>query len=73
MGVIQAPLELVEAVADLRLPPKTDQRLQELMDRNTNGLLTEAERTDLEALVEMSERLSLLRAQALHVLGRKPA
>ena len=73
MSVIPAPRELVEAIADLRLPPKTDQRLQELMDRNTNGLLTEAERADLEALVEMSERISLLRGQALHVLGRKPA
>lgn len=73
MSVIQAPRELVEAIADLRLPPKTDQRLQELMDRNTNGLLTEAERADLESLVEMSERISLLRAQALHLLGRKPA
>jgi hypothetical protein len=73
MSTVQAPLELVEAIADLRLPPKTDQRLQELMDRNTNGLLTEAEREDLEALVDISERISLVRAQALHLLGRKPA
>jgi hypothetical protein len=73
MTTVQAPLELVEAIADLRLPPKTDQRLQQLMDRNTNGLLSESEREDLEALVEMSERIALVRAQALHVLGRKPA
>lgn len=72
MSVIPAPRELVEAVAALRLPPKTDRRLQDLMDRNTNGTLTEAERSDLEALVEMSESISLLRAQALHLLGRKP-
>jgi hypothetical protein len=73
MSTVQAPLELVEAIADLRLPPKTNQRLQELMDRNTNGLLTEAEREDLEALVDISERISLVRSQALHLLGRKPA
>lgn len=72
MSVIQAPRELVEAIADLRLTPKADQRLQELMDRNTNGLLSETERTDLEALAEMSENISLLRAQALLLLGRKP-
>lgn len=72
MSVIQTPLELVEAIAALRLPPKSDRRLQELMDRNTNGLLTEAERADLEALVEWSEQISLLRARALHLLGRKP-
>lgn len=72
MSVIQTPLELVEAIAALRLPPTSDRRLQQLMDRNTNGLLTEAERADLEALVEWSEQISLLRARALHLLGRKP-
>jgi hypothetical protein len=71
--VIQAPLELVEAVASLRLPARTDRRLQNLMDRNTEGALTPAEREDLESLVELSETISLLRARALHLLGRKPA
>ena len=71
-AVIQAPLELMEAIADLRLPPKADRRLQRLMDRNTNGTLTKEERTDLEALVEWSEEISLVRAKALHLLGRKP-
>lgn len=72
MGAIQDPLELAEAVAALRLPQKADQRLQELMDRNTQGLLTATERIDLEALAEMSENISLLRAKALLLLGRKP-
>ena len=71
-STIDAPLEWVETVGNLRLPPKADQRLQELMDRNNEGLLTEAERADLESLVELSERLSLVRAEALHLLGRKP-
>ena len=69
---IDAPIDWVQTVGDLRLPPKTDQRLQDLMDRNNDGLLTESERTDLESLVELSERLSLVRAEALHLLGRKP-
>jgi hypothetical protein len=34
--------------------------------------LTEEEREDLQALVELSETLSLVRSQALHLLGRKP-
>ena len=42
-STIDAPLEWVESVGNLRLPPKADQRLQELMDRNNEGLLTEAE------------------------------
>ena len=72
-STIDAPLEWVETVGELRLPPKADRRLQELMDRNNEGLLSEAERADLESLVELSERLSLVRAEALHLLGRKPA
>lgn len=40
------------------------------MDRNTEGQLSEVEREELEALVELSETISLLRMQALRVLGR---
>ena len=69
---IDAPLEWVEAVGNLRLPLAADERLQELMDRNNEGLLSAKERTDLESLVELSERLSLVRAGALLLLGRKP-
>jgi hypothetical protein len=72
-STIDAPLDWVEAVGALRLPPKADERLQELMDRNNEGALAESERVDLETLVELSERLSLVRAEALHLLGRKPA
>jgi hypothetical protein len=38
-GTIDAPLEWVRTVGDLRLPVKTDQRLQELMDRNNEGFI----------------------------------
>jgi hypothetical protein len=69
---IDAPLQWVESITMLRLPEHADRRLQELMDRNNEGLLTEQEKADLEALVELSERLSLVRAEALHLLGRKP-
>jgi hypothetical protein len=72
-AVVQAPLEMVEAVAALRLPSKTDQLLQSLMDRNTNGMLAPQEKEELEALVELSETLSLVRAKALRLLGRPPS
>jgi hypothetical protein len=42
------------------------------MDRNTDGKLTESEREDLESFVEISETLSSVRAEALHLLGREP-
>lgn len=70
MTTIETPVELVTSVADLRFPPKIDAHLQALMDRNTEGQLTEPEREELEALVELSETISLLRVQALRVLGR---
>jgi hypothetical protein len=73
MSVISAPVDWVESVGRLRLPARADRRLQELMDRNAEGQLTEREREDIEALVELSETLSLVRAEALHLLGRKPA
>jgi hypothetical protein len=73
MGMtVAAPVEWVESVSDLRLPPKANARLQQLMDRNTEGLLTETECTELETLVELSETLSLVRARALQLLGRQP-
>ena len=71
-NMLDTPRDLVQSFADVRLPSKTDARLQSLMDRNTEGQLTPQEREDLESLVELSETLSLLRARAMHVLGRQP-
>jgi len=71
-AVVETPLELVEAIADLRFPPKADAHLQHLMDRNTEGVLTSPERAELEALVELNETIAFLRAQALRLLGKTP-
>jgi hypothetical protein len=71
-ATVSAPVEWIEFVSDLRLPPRANERLQQLMDRNTEGLLAEAECAELETLAEFSEQLSLVRAQALQLLGRKP-
>ena len=70
MDTREVPIELLTSIADLQFPQKTDTRLQTLMDRNTEGGLSESERVELEALVGLSETLSLLRVQALRVLGR---
>jgi hypothetical protein len=71
-ATVAAPLEWVESLSDLRLPPRANKRLQQLMDRNTEGLLTDPEQAELEALVELSEILALVRAKAFQLLGRKP-
>ncbi|WP_439623442.1 hypothetical protein [Gemmata sp.] len=48
-----------------RLPPAAQTRLQELLDRQDAGTpLTEAERGEAEGLVELAERLSLLRLRS---------
>lgn len=65
-------MEWIKTVGELKLPVKADRRLQKLMDRNNEGQLTEVERSDLEYLVELSEQLSLVRAEALHLLGQMP-
>jgi hypothetical protein len=70
--VMETPRELIESFAAVRLPSKADSRLQWLMDRNSAGQLQGVEFEELEALVELSENLSLLRAKALHALGRQP-
>jgi hypothetical protein len=72
-ATIPAPTDWLENIGNLRLPAKADSHLQHLMDRNNEGKLTVAERDELEALVELSEQLSLVRAEALQLLGRSPA
>jgi hypothetical protein len=62
----------VEAVGSLHFPAKADRRLQELMDRNNEGTLDSSDREELEALVELSEQLALVRGEALHILGKRP-
>ncbi|MGD0698065.1 MAG: hypothetical protein ABSB82_24885 [Terriglobia bacterium] len=71
-STVAAPIDWVEAVGNLHFPSKADHRLQELMDRNNEGLLQESEREELEALVELSEQLALVRGEALQILGKQP-
>jgi hypothetical protein len=70
--MVSAPVDWVESVSRLRLPAKADGRLQELMDRNNEGRLTQEERAEMESLVEMSEAISVVRAPAVLLLGRRP-
>lgn len=69
---IPTPTSWIESVGELKLPTAANLQLQQLMDKNTDGLLSEKERAELAALAELSEQLSLVRAEALTLLGRKP-
>jgi hypothetical protein len=61
---IQAPFEYIEELAHLEFPASTRGKLRDLMDKNTDGTLSGEERRDLRALVELSERMALIRGQA---------
>lgn len=71
-ATIDVPMDWLESITDLKFPRSTDKRLQHLMDRNNEGLLIQEEKEELEALVEMSEELSLVRADAFRMLCRSP-
>jgi hypothetical protein len=71
-STVPAPVDWIESVGNLRFPARTDSRLQELMDRNNDGTLQQKEREEMESLVELSEQLSLIRAEALQILGKQP-
>jgi hypothetical protein len=72
VAFVEAPRQLVETMAEMRFPARTDRRMQSLMDRNNEGQLNGDEKEELESLVELSESISLIRAQALRLLGRRP-
>jgi len=71
-ATISAPVDWIESLGNLRFPKKADLRLRDLMDRNNDGLLDEHDREELEALAELSEEISLVRAEALQLLGKTP-
>ncbi len=72
MTTLAAPVDWIETMSELKLPSQADSRLQELMDLNNEGELSKPQLTELEMLVEWSQQLSLVRARALHLLGRAP-
>jgi hypothetical protein len=71
MDMVPTPRELLEQMADLRFDPEDNERLQILMDRNNFGELTEAEQKELARYVALNQRMSIIRGQAMLVLGRK--
>lgn len=68
---IEAPSDWIEELSSIELPPATQRKLQSLMDANNEGRLDTGEKEDLRALVELSERLALVRGKAKLLLVRK--
>jgi hypothetical protein len=58
-------VDVPKEFADLRLPKALDDRLQTLLDRQDSGQgLTDGERAEAEALVDLADFLTLLRLRA---------
>ncbi|MBK8090691.1 MAG: hypothetical protein IPK32_01490 [Verrucomicrobiaceae bacterium] len=72
-ATISVPAAWIQSIVDFRLPSQTDGHLRKLMDRNNDGLLLAEEKEELAALAALSEDFSVLRAQALQLLGSRPA
>jgi hypothetical protein len=61
-------IELPVALDQFKLPEGVNDRLQELLNRQDQGLaLTVSERKEAEGLVELAELLSLLRLRAQRI------
>lgn len=57
--------EEVLAFTELQMEPKQDARLSELLDKQQTGILTEAERSDLQTLMQIYQEGLLRKATAL--------
>ena len=65
--------ESARRLIEFRADAATQQRVDELADKNTEGLLTPEERAEYEAFVEASTFIAILQAKARALLARQPA
>ena len=63
--------EEVLALTELQMEPKQDRRLSLLLDRQQAGKLSDAERAELWALMQIYQEGLLRKAQALHEAVRR--
>lgn len=63
--------EEVLALADLQMEPAEDRQLSALLDKQQSGTLTEVERPELLALLQLYQEGLLRKAQALHEAVRR--
>jgi len=61
--------EVAAHIAALRADDSVQQRVESLAEKNSEGTISEAERTELEAYVRAFSLISILQAKARKVLG----
>jgi hypothetical protein len=65
--------EELEALAECKLSPSGQSRLDELLDGNTSHRLSAAEEAELDHLLSQVDHLSILKARARLTLSRRAA
>jgi hypothetical protein len=74
MSQVLVELDVPHDWRRFRLPPALANRLQVLLDRqDQDGKLSRAERQEAEALVELTDMLSLMKLRAEHATRGKRA
>lgn len=64
--------EFARALMSLRTDPETQDRIDELADKSTEGTLTAAERAEYETYVSANDFLGVLQAKARRLLSGIP-
>jgi len=62
--------EELEALAECILSPSLQARLEELQSQNREGLLSTAERRELDRLLQQVDQLAILKTRARYTLRR---
>ena len=65
---IEIPADFLEELAEYQFPPSIQDQITRLMDKNTEDQLSEDERKELQALVELSESVSIMKGRAKFLL-----
>jgi len=68
IGLSQAELE---ALADIKLAPSAQARLDELLSRNTDTQLSQEENAELDHLLEQVDQLNILKTRARYTLKQQ--
>jgi len=61
---------VMDPLAGFNFPPEVQERADHLADRATEGLLSDEERAEYEALIEAADFIAILKLKALNRLDR---
>ena len=61
---VEIPAEFLEEIAEYQFPPSVQDRITTLMDKITEDQLSEDEQKELQALVELSESVAIIKGRA---------